>query len=60
MVEWAARIPRSPREEALVGQVVVAGSLAAVVVEEAPGAAMVEQPAVVATGQCGAVVTEGG
>lgn len=39
--EGAARIPRPPRGQSLPGQVVVAGFLAAVVVEEAPGAAVV-------------------
>lgn len=47
-VEGAARIPRPPRGQSLPGRVVVAGFLAAVVVEEAPGAAVVGEVVVMA------------
>lgn len=42
-MEGAAHIPQPPRGQSPPGQVVVAGFLAAVVVEEAPGAAVVEE-----------------
>lgn len=56
-VEGAARIPRPPRGWSLPGQVVVAvvaGFLAAVVEEEAPGAALVGEVGLMA----GAVAME--
>ena len=58
VVEGAVSIPLPPQEESLLGQVVVAGFLAAVVAEEVPGAAMVGELAVVAMERSGTVVTE--
>ena len=57
-VEGAVRVALPPPEESLLGQAVAAGFLAAVVVEEVPGAAMVGEPAVVVTERSGTVVTE--
>lgn len=47
VVEGAVSIPVPPQEESLLGQAVVEGFLAAVVVEEVPGAAVVGELVVV-------------
>lgn len=57
-VEGAACMPVPPPEESLLGQAVGAGVLAAVVLEEAPGAAMVGELVAVAMEESSAAVME--